>query len=70
MNTIILGKNLLNDAEIIQFAHSLENKHKRNVLELQRMAQDCALISSMAIIHSVQQSVKPINISSPKPPLN
>ena len=57
MNTVILGKNLLSDKEIIQFSQSSENHCKRNVLELQRIVLDSALISSMAIIHSYKQSI-------------
>ena len=64
MNTIILGKNLLSDAELIQYAHCEENYYQRNVLELQRIAQDSALVSSMAIIHSFKQSC---NIMTPQP---
>ncbi|BCE02177.1 hypothetical protein [Marinicellulosiphila megalodicopiae] len=57
MKSIILGKNLISDKEIIAFAQSDQNALQRNVLELQRIALDSALISSMAIISSIKRTI-------------
>jgi len=57
MKSIVLGKNLLTDKEIIAFAQSQQNTMHRNVLELQRIALDSAFISSMAIISCIRRTI-------------
>ncbi|MCJ8314715.1 MAG: hypothetical protein HRU38_21355 [Saccharospirillaceae bacterium] len=57
MKSIVLGKNLLTDKEIIAFAQSDQNELHRNVLELQRVALDSAFISSMAIISCIRRTI-------------
>lgn len=50
MRQIILGKVLIPDTEIISFSRSRENRRGLNIIELQRIATQSALVSSMALI--------------------
>jgi len=47
---VILGKKLLSDAEILFFGTSPQNVRHLNILELQKLANEAALVSSMALL--------------------
>lgn len=57
MKPVILGKNLLSDSELIWHCQGRENTRKLPVSELQNLAVQSALISSMAIIRMTRPGV-------------
>lgn len=54
MAAIILGKNLLTEEELIEFAFSPENRSERNLSELRSQACDAAILSSLMLIRAMK----------------
>lgn len=54
MAAIILGKNLLTDDELIEFAFSDENVQRQNLVQLRHAATDAALQASLLLIRTMR----------------
>jgi len=57
MKPVILGKNLLSDAELIWHCQGRENHRQLPIIELKQLAVQSALISSMSIIKMTRPGV-------------
>ncbi len=70
MAAIILGKNLLSDEELIEFAFSDQNKDGRNLNSLKCLASDAAIQSSLALIRMMKAEriyIKTYELKNPLP---
>lgn len=54
MAAIILGKTLITEDELIEFAFSRENLADRNLAQLRRQATDAAMLSSLMLIRMMK----------------
>ena len=54
MAAIILGKNLMSEDELIEFAFSPDNRTDRNLFELRQQAGDAAMLSSLMLIRMMK----------------
>ncbi len=54
MAAIILGKNLLTEDELIEFAFSSENRFDRNLTDLRHQACEAAMLSSLMLIRMMK----------------
>ena len=54
MAAIILGKHLLNDEELIEYAFSDMNVHGYNLVQLKKCAADAAITSSLLLIRMMK----------------
>lgn len=54
MAAIILGKNLLPEDELIEFAFSPDNLNDCNLTELRHQACDAAMLSSLMLIRMMK----------------
>ena len=59
MNQVILGKRLISDTEIIWYCRGPENVRQRSLAELQKIATDAALLSSLIVIRLCKQDKHP-----------
>lgn len=54
MAAIILGKNLMTEDELIEFAFSPENLAEQTITELRSQACDAAILSSLMLIRMMK----------------
>lgn len=54
MAAIILGKNLLTEDELIEFAFSSDNRAEHNLAQLRSQARDAAMLSSLMLIRMMK----------------
>lgn len=54
MAAIILGKNLLTDDELVEYAFSEMNANNKNLTQLRMLATDAALLSSLSLIRMMK----------------
>ena len=67
MAAIILGKHLLNDDELIEYAFSDMNVNNHNLVELRHCASDAAITSSLLLIRVMKHDRLFIQSSGTKP---